>query len=162
MSADDIGKNLMALAKSGERRVMEVLRMEVKHSVDLNFIHQGRPNKWAKKKRPDGRAILTGPTGNLQRSINYVISGNEIRYGSKLIYAPVHNYGQTIKHPGRKLTFRKNRAGKTVFASSKHKKITKSTVSRPYEIQYPVRNFTDIPLSDYPRIMRNAARAFIQ
>ena len=75
----------------------KVLQQEVRKSLVMNFQAQGRPEKWKPKRFPDGRAILTGRTGNLARVVvnvlpdnNGVVMGNNVLTNS---YAFKHQKG---------------------------------------------------------------------
>jgi len=102
--------------------------------VKLNFIEQGRPNTWAPKIRPDGRAILTGKSGNGQRSINFGIDMNTgvNTVGSKLIYMRAHQEGAVINHKATTYNYRKKRNGRLVYANKNYGKPAKIVQGMAY------------------------------
>ena len=136
MTIDEAITKLKAAPEKAKRIGTQIIDTELRKAVKLNFIEQGRPNKWAAKKRPDGRAILTGKTGNGQRSINFETneSTGENKVGSKLIYMKAHQEGAVIKHSARSYSFRKKRSGKYVYANKNYHKISKTTHGKAYTV----------------------------
>lgn len=164
---NNIANNLWEYLRSRNSLALKIGREEFRKSIIMNFQRQGSTIPWAKKKRPDGRAILTGKSGRLQRELNVFIENDEtITASSSLPYSKIQNEGGTINMPARKLRFRKLKKNevtgkrRTVFASSKHKRISKEKVSKPYTITIPARPYLVIAEQDYPRILNSIANQF--
>lgn len=126
-----------------KRTVLKIAQIEGDISIKRNFAAQGRPEKWKKKKRPDGRSILTGKSGNLLRTINSAIdySIEQVLFGSDLIYSKVHNEGLEIP---------KRKGGSVKKGGSVFKSKSKSTGGT---IKMPKREFLVIPEMDWDRIL---------
>lgn len=142
--------------KSG---TLKVLAVEWRRSIVRNFESGGRP-KWTPRKKISKRQrgtkilVISGAMKNVSTVSdfgNYIINLKVDPRAKD--YARIHNEGGTINMPARKLKFRKNKSGRTVFASSKNKRITKETTSRAYVVKIPKREYTNIPADDYPRII---------
>jgi len=159
MSFESVISRMQSKGEQIKRDMLKVLQIEAKKSINLNFASQGRPVKWRKKAKPDGRAILTGRTGRLQRTINVEIDygNNSIKMGSNLPYAKIHQEGGVINMPARKMRLRTKRSGQSVFASKRHK-ATRETTARAYKITIPARPFLTIPAVDLPRIVNSLKR----
>jgi hypothetical protein len=61
--------------------------------------------------------------------------------------------------PGRKIRFRENKSGRTVFAKNAHKRITKESLAKPYTINIPPRPYLLIPEEDYSKLLDAAVAA---
>lgn len=138
-----IPEAIAKISKAGEaakRTGTLVLETEARKAVKLNFIEQGRPAKWKPKEHPDGRAILTGRTGNGQRSINVQSNteAGEVLIGSNLIYMQAHQGGAVIQHKARTYKYRKTRSGKYQFAGKNHK-VSKQVTGKAYTVNLPSR-----------------------
>ena len=142
--------------KSG---TLKTLAIEWRRSITKNFESGGRPGwekrkKISKKQRGTNILVISGAMKNVSTVSdfsNYTIS-LKVDPRAKA-YARIHNEGGTINMPARKLKFRKNKSGRTVFASSKHKRVSKETTGKAYVITIPKREYTNIPADDYPRII---------
>lgn len=96
------------------------------------------------QKRTTGRAILV-QSGDLRRSINGQVNGNQIVFKSDLPYAQIHNDGGTINHPGG-TAYRIVAKGKAVFISNAKRKALEADgktvkVTKPHKIKIPRRRF---------------------
>lgn len=155
MSLESIQNNFQNLSEDLRKKILNVLSIEADKSIKSNFAEQGRPAKWIPKRRSDGRSILTGRTGRLQRTINVQVdyNNNRIKIGSNLIYAKVHQEGAIINMPARTLKFRKSpKTGKLQFTKGKS---SKTIQTRAYRISIPSRPFLAIPESDFQRIQNS-------
>lgn len=76
----------------------DILRSLAEESITLTadtFKAQRGPygGKWKAKKRPDGRAILTGPTGVLRNSWHLSVGHDWFRIAAGVAYAKYHQSG---------------------------------------------------------------------
>lgn len=153
------------LAATLTEPILSVLAIEWRRSIIKNFDSGGRDPKWntssryMRKKLAHGGKVLI-ISGNL-RNYSYTVNPSEscviltsnpaardyaqIQNEGGIIHIPAH----TVRH--RKVTSGKN-AGRTVFASSKHKKFTE-TQTKAYDIVIPSRVQYNIPPEDFPRII---------
>lgn len=77
--------------------LMADLAQTMKRAVSLNFENEGRP-KWLGLKRPNSRNhILRGESGDLESSIEARSDNNHAAVGTNKIYAPIHQFGGTIR-----------------------------------------------------------------
>jgi phage gpG-like protein len=68
-----------------------------KFSIPRNFREGGRPEKWKPSKRAaakDGQTLIN--TGRLRSSITYAIGDRELRVGTNVVYARIHQLGGRI------------------------------------------------------------------
>lgn len=146
--------------KKAEHNAHAVVKTELNKAIKFNFAEQGRPAKWKPKKRNDGRAILSGRTGNGQRSINIQDneSTHEFSIGSKIIYMRVHQEGADIKHPARKYNFRETRRGTNVFARAGHKN-SFHIPGKAYTVHIPARPWAVWTQADTQRAVPLIAKA---
>ena len=95
---EDVISGLRGMAARGRniRPVLSAFGQIAVDSVEGNFAAGGRPTRWVPLKRPrKGGKILT-LSSRLRHSVHYRVSGtNEVRCGTNLIYAGVHNDGFT-------------------------------------------------------------------
>lgn len=138
-----------------KRNTLKACAIQWQQTIRRNFEQGGRPAWQARKrisKRQKGTKILviSGAMKNVSAvadpSMNIVTLKIDPRARA---YAKIHNEGGTINMPARALKFRKNKSGRTVFASSKHKKIIKETTGKAYVIKMPKREYTNVPLDDF-------------
>lgn len=96
MSAQDVIRNLHKFDKSVKVILCKTLQQEVQKSLQLNF-SSGNRLGWKQKKIDDGRAILTGRTGNLARLVVNILPDNSgVVMGNNVLsnrYAERHNAG---------------------------------------------------------------------
>lgn len=146
MSISEIEKNLNNYIQQKAKSVLQVLEIEGRKSISMNFEQGGRPDKWKPSqkllKRPSAKTLIA--KGNL-RSISSQIDVNNssVKFGLNplaRVYGQIHNEGGTINHPGR----RKKSGGR----------------GNPYQIQMPQRRFMVIPESDFPRIINSVRKLF--
>ncbi len=95
MTADEINKKLLQYVDKAQTVTLKQMELEGDKSIKLNFKEQGRPEKWQPKKKPDGRAILSGKTGMLliQSTAVADYSSSKVKLVSNLIYSKVQNDG---------------------------------------------------------------------
>lgn len=136
MNLNDVVNILRNAEDKAKREIGLVLETEWKKTINLNFAEQGRPAKWRPKRRNDGRAILTGRTGRLQRTINvgFDMSSNKVLVGSNLVYARVHQEGVTIHMRRRRINFRIKKGGWVKTTSDK--RFTKVKIKENGEFEY--------------------------
>ena len=167
----DVNKILENIKKSVQTvkaGALKVLAVEAERSIRKNFDAGGRP-KWQARKRISKRQkgtnilVISGAMKNVLASVD----GDRVTVRvspTARDYAEIQNSGGTINMPARAIKFRekKNAGGtRTVFASSRHKKITKQVTTKPYAIKIPARPFMVIPAEDYTRIL-NAIKSQIK
>lgn len=154
-------KRSLALSSAKLRiNMLKILELEAKKSINLNF-RTGGHGRWDAKSRPDGRAILTGRTGRLQRTVSVFRNDKalSIILGSNLPYSQIHNEGGVIQRKAGTIKLRKTKKGNR-FASYKHKRAVRTVSRRAYSIRIPKREFLVIFPEDIPRI--NKALANVQ
>lgn len=142
--------------KSG---TIKVLAVEWRRSIIGNFNAGGRP-PWtprksiSKKQRGTNILVISGAMKNVSTIPDVASLQVTLKVDPRArAYARIHNEGGTINMPARELKFRKNKSGRTVFASSSHKKISKQTIGKAHIIKIPQREYTNIPQEDFPRIV---------
>lgn len=158
METGDLKSKIEQAVKQVSRQILPVLQIEALKSIRKNFEVGGRP-KWTPRakisRRQKGRKILviTGNLSNVGANIDYpqnIISITPNSLAQR--YTRIHQEGGIINMPARKIKFRR-KTGKSVFASSGHKRITKETLSKSYIIKIPARPYMVIPPEDFPRIL---------
>lgn len=137
MNINDAINILRAAEAKLNKNVGDVLVTEWHKTIKLNFAEQGRPAKWRPKKRNDGRAILTGRTARLQRTINvgFDVNSQKISVGSNLVYSKIHQEGGVIHMRRRKVHFRVKKAG-WIRTTSDDSRASRSKVNKNGETVY--------------------------
>lgn len=152
-------------------KALAVLEVEAPKSIRKNFQQGGRPEKWkpVKKKPKKYRGTKTlVQRGNLMKvsAVKSVEDTSVTLMANPLTraYARIQHEGGTINMPARKIKFRVKkykdagtvlrRSKRTVFASSKIKRVKFERAVRPYVIKIPARPFMVIPDEDLMRIVR--------
>lgn len=160
-----IRATLLKFAGEVKRRGLKVLQIEAKKSIDLNFQAGGRPNKWPKKTFDDGRAVLTGKTGNLQIRTTAVINESEgkIIIGNNLPYGKIHNEGGKIIKTAKMRAFfwamyYASGGGKKGVEDTGNALIYKKMALGKGTVNIPKREYLVIPVSDFPRIANNFSK----
>lgn len=181
MSIEQIENNLKNILKDlTSSKVKNVLETEAVKSIMRNFEQGGRPEKWI----PTGTKLKTNKAG-VQRSVlsrksgkqTLIDSGNMSQItahtqpaadGFEIVlmpgpkakaYSRIQHEGGAIRMPGRKIRFRENKSGRTVFAKNAHKRITKESLAKPYTINIPARPYLLIPEEDYSKLLDAVASA---
>jgi phage gpG-like protein len=156
MQPEQVGNYLKEQIGEKVKRALTILEVAAVKSIKKNFEAGGRPPwpAWAPStaRRKKGNARLLVVSGNLS---NVVTVRNEAERSITLssnplarAYARIHQEGGIIHHPARTLRFRRTKTGRTVFASSRHKRIVKQTTSKPYVVKIPARPYMVIPQED--------------
>ncbi len=168
MSFDNINNvraKLLVLQSEIKRKVLKVLQIESKKSVDKNFEEGGRPNKWKTKTFDDKRAILTGKSGALQIRTTAVINEAEgkIVIVNKLPYGRIQNEGGKIVKTAKMRAFfwamyYAAGGGKKGVEPSGEAVIWRSMALSGKDIEIPKREYLVIPSSDFPRILNSCER----
>ncbi len=166
MNSTEVGNKILQYIESKKSAVLKAIGIEAEISIRKNFEAGGRPTWIPRKhisKRQQGTNILviSGALKNVSAVTD--ASGNKVTIVTDpraRAYAKIQHEGGTIDMPGRTHRFRKNKAGRIVFASSKHKRIVKEVQGGAYKIVIPARPFMVIPPDDYPRIISVAKEAF--
>ncbi len=124
-------------------------------SADRNFEAQGRP-AWApvqpataKRKTKAGHGKILMWSGNLARSIAFVVKGKSVVVGTNVPYARIHNEGGVIERYARSTwatARRTDAAGMGRFARTKGARAHKSAIHEvftigAYQIPMPARPF---------------------
>lgn len=159
MSPEEVKPYLERVVGEKLNRGLTVLEIEAQKSIKKNFEAGGRP-PWPPSKKRSGKTLIV--SGNLS---NVLTVRSEADRSVTLItnplaraYARIHQEGGTIHRPARPLKFRqkkyKDGRVRTVFASSKHKKITKVTMTKAYTITIPPRPYMVIPMEDLNTMAR--------
>lgn len=160
-SVDSVIREIDKAVETVKRSALAILEVEAVKSVKRNFEEGGRP-KWepsVKRGKLKGTRTLV-VTGNLSN----ITAKTDTTRGVVMLqsnpasraYARIQHEGGTINMPARTVKHRKVSAGKnkgrSVFASSRHKKTTQ-TQTKPYTIKIPARPFMTIPPEDWDRIV---------
>lgn len=163
--------NLLARLVKNEDRIYKVMTASLQTNRAMMFDQEGAYNghpKWAALKYRNGQIL--SKTGVLRKSIapanasgntppnGYIarlgnLANPEVRMGTVVKYAAVHNFGANIKVPAHQRTItykvgkRKSKVISAVKGRSKAnegKIVTRQVWVKPYEINIPKRNFTDV------------------
>jgi phage gpG-like protein len=163
MNATELKKVLDEVVPKIRAGVVKVAAVEWRKTVHKNFTSKGRPawpvrKKISKKQRGTNILVISGALKNVS-TVPDIAAGKVTLHADPRAkaYAKIHNEGGRIDMPPRELKFRKSK-GRTVFASSQHKKVTKKTTSKAYTINIPKREFTNIPAEDFPRWVETMKR----
>lgn len=150
----EIKKFLEDSIKQIRSRALSIIEIEAKKSIKKNFQAGGRPNKWKpskknKKTRGTKTLVVSGNLSNVS-AVKNVEAGTVTLRSNPLAkaYARIHQEGGRINHPSRPVKHRRTKSGRTVFASSRHKRITGKTMTKPYTVRMPARPYMVIPESD--------------
>lgn len=166
----ELAKQLEAYESKYKKVILNVAAIEWERTVQKNFEAGGRPEKWQPRKRVSKKQkgtnilVIRGALKNYRATINE--SSGEIILTADpraRAYARIHDQGGEINIPARTVRHRQKRykdgRRRTVFASSKHTKITNETQTKSYTIVIPKRMHTNIPQEDFPRIMNAIIKA---
>ncbi len=158
MNEDQAQKYILSLIEKAKNKALSILAVEAGKSIRRNFEQGGRPEAWKpsiKKGKLKGTKTLV-VTGNLsnvgvtvdQSKSQVIITTNPLSRA----YARIQQEGGVINMPERTMKFRKkhykNGTSRTVFASSKHTRITAVKEFKPYKINIPARPYMIIPQTD--------------
>ena len=93
-------------ASSRHRRLLTAALATVGESATRERIHAGGPapdgTKWAPRQTPSSKPVLVR-RGHLARSIRPASTPSTAEWGSRLIYARVHQLGATIRPTSKKM-----------------------------------------------------------
>jgi phage gpG-like protein len=94
--------------------------------------------------------ILRVQTGTLRRRLSYIILADQgvAKVGSPTVYAPVHEYGATIQHPGGTAYYFDERRDRAVWLSNKAAAGHAFPRTRPHPIPIPARPWLRPALKD--------------
>lgn len=151
-------------------QIMDALKTSVIKSIEKNFDAGGRPVKWEPSKktlRDSGKRTLieSRQMSNVSAEPEFTSDGIKIIVMPGPLskaYSRIHNEGGVINVPSRSVRHRKTKSGRTVFAKSSHKRITKESMTKPYTITIPKREYLNIPEEDHQMILDNLRAAVIQ
>lgn len=150
---------LARLGEPGTQDLMPRLGEYLQASTQKRFKTQTAPDgtawqplqpRYARRKKYAKDKILT-LRGYLRSGIHYQVTGGaEVEVGSNTKYAAIHQLGGEIDMPERQASVRyRSVAGRTLFASKKHKKVTERTVTVPVHfVKIPARPFLGISTAD--------------
>ncbi|ARE40901.1 Phage capsid and scaffold [Rhodovulum sp. P5] len=114
----------------------------------------------ARKKRGRAQISILRETGVLAGSIVTQASNDEVRIGSPVAYAAIHQLGGTISIPARQGTVyfgRKRKTGPRRFAKKKNKTSEAHVVAIPaYTITIPARPYLGLSIADEAAIVEEA------
>lgn len=162
MNESEVKKFLEDAVNNVRIKALNIWEIEGPKIIKKNFAQGGRPTPWkaSKKKGKLKRTKTLIVTGNLSNvsAIKNVAESTVTLITNPLsrAYARIHQEGGTINHPARLIKFRKKKyksgVSRTVFASSKHKKIIKETMSKSYMQKIEARPFLVIPEEELTRV----------
>jgi phage gpG-like protein len=167
MSIETITAALKAVESSFKKAAIAAVEVEVGLSIRKNFEAGGRPvwtprKSISKKQKGTNILVVSGNMSNVTATAgenSVIISANP----NARAYSKIQNDGGVINMPAHTVRHRKVAAGKnkgrTVFASSKHKKATE-TQTKAYKITIPARPFMVIPPEDYAKIVERIKNDF--
>lgn len=150
---------LARLGEPGTQDLMPRLGEYLQASTQKRFKTQTAPDgtawqplqpRYARRKKYAKDKILT-LRGYLRSGIHYQVTGDaEVEVGSNTKYAAIHQLGGEIDMPERQASVRyRSAAGRTLFASKKHKRATEKTVTVPVHfVKIPARPFLGISTAD--------------
>lgn len=150
---------LARLGEPGTDDLMPRLGEYLQASSQKRFKTQSAPDgtawqplqpRYARRKKYAKDKILT-LRGYLRSGIHYQVTGDaEVEVGSNTKYAAIHQFGGEIDMPERQASVRyRSVAGRTLFASKKHKRVTEKTVTVPVHfVKIPARPFLGISTAD--------------
>jgi len=139
------------------RPVLRALGQIGVDSVQGNFDAQGRPTKWKKRKSPPRRSTGKGYkiltlSGDLRDSVHYQVEGQEVKVGTNVVYAGVHNRGysgtQQVKAHERKV--------ERVFGRKLRTPVIARVGAFRRKMTIPQREFLVIPEADQREMARTA------
>ena len=154
---------LARLGEPGTQDLMPRLGEYLQASTQKRFKTQTAPDgaawrplqsRYARRKKYAKDKILT-LRGYLRSGIHYQVTGDaEVEVGSNTKYAAIHQLGGEIDMPERQASVRyRSVAGRTLFASKKHKRVTEKTVTVPVHfVKIPARPFLGIATTDEAEI----------
>ncbi len=161
LRVDEVINRINKEVEKIKKQSLAILKIEAVKSVKRNFEEGGRP-KWepsVKRGKLKGTKtlVVTGTLSNVTAKTDTArgVVTLQSNPGSRA-YAKIQHEGGTINMPARtakrrKVTAGKNK-GKSVFASSRHKKTTESQ-TKPYSIKIPARPFMTVPSEDWEIII---------
>ncbi|AFU47309.1 phage virion morphogenesis protein [Acidovorax sp. KKS102] len=150
---------LARLGEPGTDDLMPRLGEYLQASTQKRFKVQTAPDgtawqplqpRYARRKKYAKDKVLT-LRGYLRSGIHYQVTGDaEVEVGSNTKYAAIHQFGGEIDMPERQASVRyRSVAGRTLFASKKHKRVTEKTVTVPVHfVKIPARPFLGISTAD--------------
>ncbi len=158
MNEDQAQKYISGLIEKAKIKALNIIAVEAGKAIRKNFEQGGRPDSWKpsiKKGKLKGTKtlVVTGNLSNVGINIDkdksqVIITTNPLSRA----YARVQQEGGSIDMPARVQKFRKknykNGSSRTVFASSKHARITAVKTFKPYKINIPARPYMIIPQAD--------------
>lgn len=126
-------------------------------SVQENFDAQGRPVKWKKRKSPPRRSTGKGYkiltlSGRLRNSVRYRVEGREVRVGTNVIYASVHNRG----YSGTQQVQAHERKVKSAFGRKLRTPVVAKIKAFRRKMVIPQREFLVVPEADQREMARTA------
>lgn len=167
MQNGDIENKLKEILKKVTTQAASVIETEAVKSVKKNFEVGGRPVKWepsvkSKKNAGTKTLVVSGAMSETTSETIDVSTGVAIilRPGvNARAYSRIHQEGGTIQRSPRSIRFRNNKSGRTIFAKNSHKRITKETISKAYEIKIPARPHLVVPNEDFQNIINAVVAA---
>ena len=162
MNESEVKEYLKNAVLQIKRKALDILEIEAPKIIKRNFAQGGRPEPWKPsnklKKHPGSKTLIV--TGNLS---NVLTTKDGAESSVKITtnplaraYARIQQDGGTINMPARTMRFRTKRykdgASRTVFASSRHKKVVEK-ISKPYKINIPARPYMVIPPDELKRVI---------
>lgn len=156
------------LGQQGTDDLMPRLGEYLLKSTQRRFKDQKAPDgtPWAKlspayarRKKYNSDKVLT-LRGYLRRGVRYQVTGPaEVEVGSNSEYAAIHQLGGTIEIKARQATVRyRSVAGRVLFASKKHKRVTERQVTIPaHQVTIDARPFLGVSAEDEKNIQKIAA-----
>ncbi len=144
--------------RKGLKKLPKRVAVLAEDMFDQNFENQSffgdkwKASKYVQKTRPKGSLLIR--SGNMRRSLNYIVSRNKVKITSNMPYTGIHNEGGTIKHPGG--TAYKVVNKKAVFVSNQAAKGKGFKRTKPHDIEIPKRQF----VGNHPKLAKEIDKEF--
>lgn len=171
MTLNEIENKLQQFVTHAKSAILKVVAIEWVRTVQKNFEAKGRPG-WeprktiSKKQRGKNILVISGALKNYNTTISDADSTVTLVPDPRARdYAKIHDQGGVINMPAGTKKFRnkKTASGKTrsVFASNNNKRVVEKA-TKPYTINMPKREHTNIPRDDFNTRWVNSIKQFLK
>ncbi len=128
------------------RRVLPEIAPEVRDFIVENIKKGDHKENSPLTKRLKGSSKPLLDTGTLRASITYVINNKELKVGSNLVYAPVHQFGATITPKvAKKLTIPATKKIRKYVMAMGIKKFIKSLEAKGFRVVFLEKSVIAVP-----------------
>ncbi|WP_461831708.1 phage virion morphogenesis protein [Aquifex sp.] len=128
------------------RRVLPEIAPEVRDFIVENIKKGDHKENSPLTKRLKGSSKPLLDTGTLRASITYVINNKELKVGSNLVYAPVHQFGATVTPKvAKKLTIPATKKIRKYVMAMGIKKFIKSLEAKGFRVVFLEKSVIAVP-----------------